>query len=658
MRNIQTRMLLHFLPALLLGIVAAQAISAEKKKMPKEDVVETPAVGEGLCVHNIFQTNMVLQREKSINIWGWAAPDEKVTVTFAGRKQTATAAKDRSWKVTLPAMQADSTPQKLTVQGKNKTLTLENILIGDVWILGGQSNMEEPIQHVEDGRLEIASANFPGIRILTIPAQNGPKEKKGFPRLHEWSGWSSRHFRKGDWDICSPETVREVSAIGYVFARRIYMAARVPIGLIDTSRGGTTVETWTPTAVLKKIDTKEVKAKLAEWDKKIAEWDPKKDLENRVKGFHNWVKDMKKRGEKIPPHRKAPTDLRPGPTMDQNRPGNCYSSMIVPVAGLAVKGAIFHQGFNNANGGSAGAAMYYHIFGKMIASWRAAFNDPKMPFGIISLCTAGAPQTRDDYLERMLDDGIYIREAQYKTFIDFYKAGDKNIGFASSFDQRRSWYHPQKKVPVGERIASWALATQYGMDSKVTWIPPMYKEMKVEDGKIILAMDTWMKAIDDGPIVGFAIAGKDRRFQPAEANWLVTGKDRHNRAQHDRRVVVLTSPHVPAPIHFRYAWGRNPMANLTRADHTAIPFATQRSDDWKQEEVPEKFVWDKSAPPREYSRRLKWQAQRELRLDDTQRRLKEAQAFIDEHKEKHEKERNRWEQDKARQRERFAGEKK
>jgi len=657
MRNQWKRMLFHFLPVLLLGIITGQATSAEKKKMPREDVIEAPAVGKGLCVHNLFQTNMVLQRDKPISIWGWAAPDEKVTVSFAGKKQTAVAAKDRSWKVTFPAMKANAAPKKLTVQGKDKTLNLENILIGDVWVLGGQSNMEEPIQHVEYGRLEIASANFPAIRILTIPAQNGPKEKKGFPRLHEWSGWSSRHFRKGDWDVCSPEVARELSAIGYVFARRLYMAAQVPIGVIDTSRGGTTVETWTPTAVLKKIDTEEVKAKLAQWDKRIAEWDPKKDLENRIKGFHRWVKEMKKRGEKVPPHRKAPTDLRPGPAMDQNRPGNCYSSMIAPIAGLAVKGAIFHQGYNNALGdGSAGAAMYYQIFGKMITSWREAFGDPKMAFGIISLCTAGAPQTRDDYLEKMLNDGIYIREAQYKTFLDFYKAGDKNIGFVSSFDQRRSWYHPQKKVQVGERTAAWALATQYGVD--IPWLPPMYKEMKVEDGKIILPMDTWVKPIDDGPIVGFAIAGKDRRFQPADANWLVTGKDRHNRPQHDRRVVVLSSPHVPSPIHFRYAWGRNPMGNLTRSDHTTIPFATQRSDNWKQEEVPEKYVWDKSAPAREYSRRLRWQARTELRLDDTERRLKEAQAFIDEHKEKYEKERKRWEQSKARDRERFVGKKK
>ena len=152
-------------------------------------------------------------------------------------------------------MPANSAPQKLTVQGKDKTLTLENVLVGDVWILGGQSNMEFPLSRIENGNLEIVSANYENIRILTVPSQNGPDNKQGFPRLHEWSGWFGRHFRKGDWDVCSPDIVRELSAIGYVFARRIHMASQVPIGVIDVSRGGTTVETWTPDPVLRKIDT-------------------------------------------------------------------------------------------------------------------------------------------------------------------------------------------------------------------------------------------------------------------------------------------------------------------------------------------------------------------------------------------------------------------
>ena len=627
------------IPTLLVLIWLPDLLS-QTMPMPEEDVIEVPAIGDGLCVHNLFQSNMILQRDKPIEIWGWAKPGEVVRVLFAGKSKEAKAGKDREWKVTLPAMTANADHQTLNIKGKDQNLTLENVLIGDVWVLVGQSNMEEPLNNVENGKLEIVSANYPGIRILTVPAQNGPDTKKGFARLHEWSSWSNRHFRKGDWDVCSPEIARELSAIGYVFARRLHMASQVPIGVIDASRGGTTVETWTPTPVLKKIETKEVKGLLAEWEKKVAEFDPQKDLQKRVENHHNWVKNMKKQGREIPKGRTVPNDLRPGPAMDQNRPGNCYASMIAPIAGLAVKGAIFHQGFNNAGGGSAGADMYYQIFAKMITAWRDAFKDPQMPFGIISLCTAGEPQTRDDYLEKMVNGGIYIREAQYKTFLDFLKAGDGNVGFASSFDKRRSWYHPQLKIPVGERISLWALATQYGFEKDVKWKPPMYTEMNLEGGKIILKMDTWVRAVTNGPIEGFAIAGKDRRFQPAEAEWLVTGKDQHSRPKHDRRVIVLSSPHVPDPIHFRYAWGRNPMGNLQSADHNDLPFATQRSDDWRMENVPVKLTGFDDLAPKDFARRANHESQKALRLDDLGRRLKEAQALIDEHRQRYEQERD------------------
>jgi len=612
---------------LALGLTAVVTLTAAPK-MPRENVIDAPAIGKGLSVHNLFQSNMVLQR--------------------AGQSQTATAAKDRAWKVSLPAMPASSIPHKLAVQGKKTRLTLENILVGDVWILGGQSNMEFPLDRVENGQLEIVSANYSAIRILTVPAQNGPSVKQGFPRLHEWSSWSNRHYRKGDWDVCSPKIARELSAIGYVFARRIHMTSQVPIGVIDASRGGTTVETWTPTAVLEKIDTPEVAALLSEWQQKIAAWDSKQDLENRIKNHHNWVKNMKKQGRKA--DRPIPDDLRPGPAMDHNRPSTCYNSMIAPIAGLAVKGTIFHQGFNNALGsGSAGAAMYYQIFGKMITAWRQAFNDPGMPFGIISLCTAGDPQTRNDYLEKMLNDGIYIREAQYRTFLDFYQAGDKNIGFASSFDKRRSWYHPQLKIPVGERISRWALATQYGLEKDIRWKPPMLKEMQVEAGKIVLKLDANVRAVDDEPISGFAIAGKDRRFQPADVNYLAIGKDQRNQPRYDRRTLVLTSPHVPTPIHFRHAWGRNPLANLQSSDRDDLPFATQRSDDWEMERVPENYVGD-SIPPKSELRRIKRFIQRDLRLDDVQRRLKEAIAFVEENEEKYKTERAAAEREKAKER--------
>lgn len=626
-------MILHLPRFVLLAFaaVASAPLSSAQQGMPKEDVIEIPAIGEGLCVHNLFQSNMVLQRDQPIRIWGWAPPGEKVKVSFDGEVQQTSAGRDRVWTVTLQPRPANSEAQTLTIEGRAKTLKLENVLLGDVWLLGGQSNMEFPLERVDNGWLEIVSARFDGIRILTVPAPQGPEVRSGFPRLHEWSSWFNRHFRKGDWDVCSPEIAFDLSAIGYVFARRLHMATEIPIGVIDVSRGGTTVETWVPESVLRGMKTIEVDALLSDWDQRVASYDAAEDLANRQRNHENRVKQRKERGEEIPANWVMPEDLRPGPAADHNRPGTCFNSMISPIAGLAVKGAIFHQGYNNANGGSFGAAMYAQIFPKMIEAWREAFADPEMPFGIISLCTEGPQQTHDNYVELMLNDGIYIREAQYQTFLEMRASGDQNIGFASSFDQRRGWYHPQLKIPVGERISRWALATQYGMDKRIRWMPPTYTKMETGRGQIVLHMDGVVSAADNqGDIHGFAIAGEDRRFQPATAEWQFR-KDAQGRPQRDRSVLVLTSPHVPEPIHFRYAWGRNPMANLQSADHNDLPFATQRSDDWKMENVPLGVLGEAPYESGKMTRAQRNAIRKMLQQEDLQRRIAEAKALLREH---------------------------
>lgn len=597
-------------------------------EMPKEDVIDVPAIGEGLCLHNVFQSNMVLQRDQPVAIRGWAAPGEKVTVTFKDQEQEATAAGDRSWKVTFPAMAADREPRSLVVRGSEKTLTLDNILVGDVWVLGGQSNMEFPLEKVENGALEIVSAHFPQIRILTVPAMNGPEAKTSFPRLHEWSGWFGRHFRKGDWDVCSPETVPDLSAIGYVFARRIHLASQIPIGIIDASRGGTTVETWTPDAELRQIATEPVKNLLAEWDQKVAAWNPEKDLASRIESQKQWLERMTKEGKPIPADRKdLPTDLRPGPGMDPNRPGNCFASMIAPLSGLPVKGAIFHQGYNNCFQGTPGTVLYRDVFPIMITAWRAAFGQPDMPFGILSLCTEGSPQTLENFTESMANAGPYLREVQYRTFLDFLNSGDQQIGFTSTYDLRRRWYHPQLKIPAGERIARWALATQYGFDKQIRWKPPLLTEMNVADGRIVLHFDEAVAAVDDGgPIVGFAVAGQDRKFHPADAIPLETGKDDRGQPKKDPKALVLSSPMVPNPVHYRYAWARNPLGNLQAAGNSDIPVATQRSDDWPMENIPLNVFGD--TPPAQPDRGQKRQLQEALHQQDLERRLREAEALI------------------------------
>lgn len=596
--------------------------------MPREDVVDIPAIGEGLCVSNLFQTNMVLQRDKPISIWGWADAGEEVSVQFADQKISTRAGDDRKWKVTLQPLPASKQPRQLIVQGQKQTLTLKNILVGDVWVLGGQSNMEFELAKVENGPLEIISANFPEIRILTVPYAEGPEATQGFPRLHEWSSWFGRHFRKGDWDVCTPEIARELSAIGYVFARRIHMASQVPIGVIDASRGGTTVETWTPLEILRQMDSPATQDKLSKFDTDVAAWDPQADLKNRIVQHQRWIENQIKEGKSIPDDRRAePNDLLPGPLGDPNYPGNCYAGMIAPLAGLSVKGAIFHQGYNNAFDGSIGVELYRDVFPEMIRAWRSAFNDPALPFGIISLCTDGYPQTRDDYCEKMFNAGIEIRATQYQTFLDFYRAGDQNIGYASTYDLRRRWYHPQLKIPAGERIARWALATQYGFNREVEWKPPMLSKLEQQEGALLLEFDTEVGDPQDGAIEGFAIAGEDRKFQPANVSYAEKGKNDRGQVQYNRKQLVLTSPLVTNPVHYRYAWGRNPLANLQASGNKDLPFATQRSDQWIMEFVPAGILDENT--PRPISRADSGRVLEALREQDRVRRLKEAQLVIE-----------------------------
>lgn len=611
---------------LLASLMAAAAVAVDEKVMPREDVVEVPAIGPGLCVANVFQSNMVLQRDKPLDIWGWAGPDEEIKIVFAGQQVHVRAGADRAWQATLKPVPASDTPQSMTVHGKTATLTLENILVGDIWVLGGQSNMEFPISNVDDGELEIVSANFPKIRLLTLPQGKGFASVHSFERLHEWSDWSKRHFRKGDWDICTPETVRDFSAIGYIFGRRVHMASGVPIGLIDASIGGTTVETWTPEDVLQTIEGPETRALLKDWADRIAAFDAQADLRTRIAAHENRMKNLQAKGQPMPSDQKPPSDLRPGPVADRNRPGYCYASVIKPLRGLAVSGALFHQGFNNCFNGSAGARMYYQVFGKMIAAWRDNFGDPNTQFCIISLCTAGEPQTPDHFLAPMFDAGSYIREAQYRTFLDLRNAGDKNVGFVSSFDLRKSWYHPQIKIPNGERAAVWALVSRYGLlagrDAETYWLPPTIVKTAIEGGEMRLTMSTEVKTRDDsvGQMIGFAIAGKDRRFYPAAVKWLTDGK------KESRNVLVLSSRFVPDPLHYRYAWSRNPMGNIVNP--RGVSLAAQRSDDWILEETPVKIDTPKDMPEESARRYVANQLRKELERADMERRMQEAEATL------------------------------
>jgi sialate O-acetylesterase len=352
-----------------------------------------------------------------------------------------------------------------------------------------------------------------------------------------------------------------------------------------------------------------------------------------VAAYENRMKNLQAKGQPVPTDSKPPNDLRPGPAADRNRPGYCYAGVIQPLRGLAVVGALFHQGYNNAFNGSAGARMYYQVFAKMIAAWRETFGDAQMPFCIISLCTDGQPQTWENFLPPMFDAGIYIREAQYQTFRELRQAGDKTIGFASSFDLRKAWYHPQIKIPVGERAAKWALASRYqllkGRDAEAWWLPPIIEKVEAAGGTLRLTMSTDVKTHDDsdGRLLGFAIAGQDRRFYPADVNWFTDGTTGSgNKPQFDHRMLVLSNRFVPEPLHYRYAWARNPLGNIVNS--RGVPLAAQRSDDWILEETPVKIALPPDTSEDAARRQVANRMRQELDRDDLDRRIKEAEATI------------------------------
>ena len=586
--------------------------------------------GDELRVHSLFQSNMVIQRGKPVEVWGWSTPGDKVTVAFAGKTVTGIAGRDRLWKATLPAMQASATPAAMTINAKRGEITLENILIGDVWVLGGQSNMEWGIGGTNEGNLEVASANFPNIRMLTVPKIFGPELKTNFPRAEEFSRITGKEQTTGDWQICSPETVGGMSAIGYIMARRIHMATQVPIGIINTARGGTTVEAWTPLARLRQLESPEVKARLAIADEKLAAYSPEGDLKKQIAKFEARVAQMKEEG-KDTSNMQRPTTPNPGPAATHKIPGNCYSSVIAPIAGFAVKGAIFHQGYNNCFSGVQGAEMYRAVFPETIRSWREAFNDEAMPFGILSQCTAGDQQTHDNFLVHIRDIGARIREAQYQTFLDFYNAGDTNIGFVSTYDLRHSNFHPRVKIPAGERAAIWALVSQYGVGDSLEWLPPAIKEMKAVDGALELTFSHAVSDNSDGTgMSGFAIAGEDMRFQPAEVTHKVVGGS-GRKTQYDKTVLVLKSPLVDKPVHYRYAWGRNPMGDIQRSVRfgNRVMLPTQRSDQWSNADLLKALTGITAVNPGQLSRSENNRLRAALAGEDQRRRLAEARAVLD-----------------------------
>ena len=478
----------------------------------------------------LFADHMVLQRGQKLPVWGKADAGEKVTVSLAGQTQTATADADGEWRVDLDPVNSGE-PLTLTVSGTNQ-VEVTDVLIGEVWLCSGQSNMNFRVQRSLNFEQEKAAANYPRIRHFQIGSKVSPAPLKAFT---------------GKWAACSPGTVGAFSATGFFFGRTLHQELGVPIGLIHSSWGGTPAEAWTSRPVLEQLD--ECKPILERFQQALERY-PKamEAYDKRVEDWKQKVKDAKAAGE--PPPR------RPRPPMGEtspHSPAGLYNGMINPLVPYAIRGAIWYQGESNAGR----AYQYRKLLPAMIECWRKPWAQGDFPFGIVQLANFRGQQTDANEASTWAE----LREAQSMT-----AQGVPNTGLAVIIDIGEAKdIHPRNKQDVGKRLGAWALAKVYGQQR--VYSGPILESMSVEGSKIRLKFTHVGSGLTvrDGELKGFVIAGEDKTFHWAEASL-------------DGNTVVVSSADVPTPVAVRYGWADNPVCTLYNKE--GFPAAPFRTDGW------------------------------------------------------------------------------
>ncbi len=464
----------------------------------------------------IFSDHAVLQRDMKLPIWGKADPGEEVTVSIAGQTQKTKADANGKWRVTLEPLSVGE-PLTMTVAGKNK-VEVKDILVGEVWLCSGQSNMEWDVVRAKNGDLEIASANNPKIRFVSVKEPGSQTPVEDF---------------KGKWDVCSPKTVSDFSAVGYFFGRELLEQLDVPIGLIDDSWGGSACDAWIPR---EKMEGNPLyKAQLEQWDARAAEYEAAKAKPD----FDPKDPEMKKLADAL---------------AGQGRPANLYHSRLKPVMGYGIRGSIWYQGESNAGR----AYQYREMFPLMIKTWREDWGQGDFPFYFVQLA---------DFMPEKAEPGesawAELREAQTMTLDRL-----PNVGQAVIIDiGEGADIHPANKLEVAKRLARWALVRDYG--KQFAYASPRYDSMTKEGDKIVVKFKDvtgGLKPIDAKDVLGFTIAGEDKKFVKAEAT--IVDKDH----------VAVRSDQVKNPVAVRYAWADNPVCNLY--DSSLLPVTPFRTDEW------------------------------------------------------------------------------
>lgn len=482
---------------------------------------------------DVVSSGMVLQRDQTVPIWGTADPGEAVTVSFNGQVRNTTADANGRWLIRLQRLKATAKPSVLIVEGKNK-IELQDILVGEVWLVAGQSNMQRLLSETSNGAEAIANANYPTMRLFNVSRQVAFKHAK--PPL-------------GVWRACTPESVKEFSAAGYYFGVELQKELDVPIGLINSSYGGSQAEAWTPVEYLvASADLKPTVDRAKIWDEERPRVRVQYD-----EAIRQWRAEsyLARAADAIP----QPSPSVPDALREYRVASSIYNGMIEPLIPFAIRGALWYQGESN----EARAQQYGILLPVMIKSWRERWGEGDFPFGIVQL--PNYRQTKDDPADEAWS---HLREAQRLTAASVPRTGlivTIDLGEARDI-------HPRNKLDVGKRMARWALVDVY--KQKILKTGPVFQKAEVKNSKIVVTFSevgTGLKLGIGSKPEEFAIAGADRKWYWAEAK--VVGRNR----------VEVWSAQVSQPVAVRYAFNNNPRnPNLT--NDTGIPAGPFRTDNW------------------------------------------------------------------------------
>jgi len=490
----------------------------------------------------MISDHMVLQRGKEAPIWGWADPQEKVTITTSWQKRRwmIEADADGKWMVRIMTPTKATGPFAITFRAENE-IRIEDILIGEVWLCSGQSNMEFPVGVVEEESWktgvhnymqEVAQANYPRIRFFTVAKQVGEKPEQAC---------------MGNWTSCTPQAVIPFSAVAYFFGRELHTElAGVPVGLIQSTWGGSPAEAWTSFDTL--MTDAECKAYINGWElSKRTYQQEKNEYPEKLKAWREVAKQAVREKQFAPPLPKEPTPPHP-----HHQPAGLFNGMIAPVIPFGIRGVLWYQGEANVSR----AQGYHKLFSALITNWRSAWGRKDLPFYYVQL--ANFIPTNAAAIE---DSWAQLREAQLQTL------SLSNTGMAVAIDiGDPKDIHPKNKQDVGHRLALWALANAYGR--KQVFSGPLFESMTVESNKIRIRfrhIGGGLTTPNGEDMTGFMIAGADQKFFAAIAE--VRGKS-----------IVVYSRHVSSPVAVRYAWADNPQGNLYNRE--GLPASPFRTDVW------------------------------------------------------------------------------